>query len=163
MSICPYEGDWSWRRCSSCWRCFPTREKEQDLESSFYLLSSLAVLHTEISWLEASEHRTLETVFKCQPVWPTQTRNCGEWIWGPVGPRLAQGSCVGWVCQQDWRTVPYFKAGTKSWGPLLNGTRHQGLSTEAEPCEPQGKTHVSLLGTDGCSFLPLNEASGLGL
>lgn len=98
MSICPYEGDWSWRRCSSCWRCFPMREKEQDPESLFYFLSSLAVLHTAISWLETSEHRTLEIVCKCQPVWPTQTGNCGEWIWGPVGPRLAQGSCVGWAC-----------------------------------------------------------------
>lgn len=44
------------------------REKEQDPESLFYLLSSLAVLCTAISWLETSEHRTLEIVCKCQPV-----------------------------------------------------------------------------------------------
>lgn len=47
------------------------RKKEQDLESHFYLLSNLKLLHIEISSLEASEPRTLETACKinlCDPV-----------------------------------------------------------------------------------------------
>ena len=35
------------------------RKKEQDLESHFYLLSNLKLLHIEISSLEAGEHRPL--------------------------------------------------------------------------------------------------------
>lgn len=44
------------------------RKKEQDLESHFYLLSNLKLLHIEISSLEAGEHRPLETACKSQPM-----------------------------------------------------------------------------------------------
>lgn len=129
------------------------RKMEQDLESHFYLLSNLKLLHIEISSLESSEHKTLETACKSQPMWPSQIGNGGEWMWGPMGPRVAEGSCVGVSASRTGELcVSNFKAGTETWVPLLSSMGHQGLNTKAEPWEPRGKTPVSLLGMQGPSF-----------